>query len=100
MILDITPENFRAALIEASVNQPVAVFFYADELPDCRPMGQLLAQLIGPANPHLTLARVDVANPQLPARASGGCAARASTRRGHSAVVARFLAQPGRYVAG
>ncbi|WP_409422422.1 tetratricopeptide repeat protein [Pseudaeromonas sp. ZJS20] len=65
MIVDITPENFRNALIEASLNQPVAVFFYADELPDCRPMGQLLEQLIGPANPHLTLARVDVANPQL-----------------------------------
>lgn len=65
MIVDITPENFHSALIEASRNQPVAVFFYAEELPDCRPMGQLLEQLIGPANPHLTLARVDVANPQL-----------------------------------
>ncbi|WP_024872882.1 tetratricopeptide repeat protein [Tolumonas lignilytica] len=65
MIVTITPQNFHTELLEASRQKTVAVFFYADQLPECRPMGQQLEQLIGPANPSITLAKVDVADPQL-----------------------------------
>ncbi len=65
MIVTITPQNFHTELLEASRQKTVAVFFYADQLPECRPMGQQLEQLIGPANPAVTLAKVDVADPQL-----------------------------------
>jgi len=65
MIVTITPENFRTELLDASRQKTIAVFFYADQLPECLPMGQQLEQLIGLANPMVTLARVDVADPQL-----------------------------------
>ena len=65
MIVTITPQNFHTELLEASRQKTVAVFFYADQLPECRPMGQQLEQLVGPANPAVTLAKVDVADPQL-----------------------------------
>lgn len=65
MIVTITPQNFHTELLEASRQKIVAVFFYADQLPECRPMGQQLEQLVGPANPAVTLAKVDVADPQL-----------------------------------
>ena len=65
MIVTITPENFRTELLDASRQKTIAVFFYADQLPECQPMGQQLEQLIGLANPMVTLARVDVADPQL-----------------------------------
>lgn len=65
MIVTITPQNFHTELLEASRQKTIAVFFYADQLPECRPMGQQLEQLIGPANPAITLAKVDVADPQL-----------------------------------
>lgn len=65
MIVTITPENFRTELLEASRHKSVAVFFYADQIPECQPMGRQLEQLIGIANPLVTLARVDVADPQL-----------------------------------
>ena len=65
MIVTITPQNFHTELLEASRQKTVAVFFYADQLPECRPVGQQLEQLIGPANTSITLAKVDVADPQL-----------------------------------
>lgn len=65
MIVTITPQNFHTELLEASRQKTVAVFFYADQLPECRPVGQQLEQLIGPANASITLAKVDVADPQL-----------------------------------
>jgi putative thioredoxin len=65
MIIQITPENFHAELIEASMAKTIAVYFYADALPECQPVTPELEALIGPANPNLTLAKVDVSNPQL-----------------------------------
>jgi putative thioredoxin len=65
MIVTITPENFRAELIDASRQKAIAVFFYANQIPECFPMEQQLTQLIGPSNPMVTLAKVDVADPQL-----------------------------------
>ncbi len=65
MIVTITPQNFRTELIDASMQKPVAVYFYADELPECQAMGAQVEQLIGPNNPAITLARVDVADPTL-----------------------------------
>jgi putative thioredoxin len=65
MIVTITPENFRAELIDASRQKAIAVFFYANQIPECFPMEQQLEQLIGIANPKVTLAKVDVADPQL-----------------------------------
>lgn len=65
MIVQITPENFQQALLEASMTKTVAVYFYADSLPECAPFTQQFESLVGPANPVLTLAKVDVANPQL-----------------------------------
>lgn len=64
MIVTITPQNFHTELLEASRQKP-SPSFYADQLPECRPMGQQLEQLVGPANPAVTLAKVDVADPQL-----------------------------------
>jgi putative thioredoxin len=65
MIIQITPENFHAELIEASMVKTIAVYFYADALPECQPVTLELEALIGPSNPNLTLAKVDVSNPQL-----------------------------------
>lgn len=65
MIVVITPENFRSELIDASMQKTVAVYFYAEALPECQPVTQQLEQLIGPQNPQLTLAKVEVSNPQL-----------------------------------
>lgn len=65
MIIDITPQNFHTDLLDASRTKTIAVFFYADQIPECRPMGAKLEALIGPANSALTLARVNVADPQL-----------------------------------
>jgi putative thioredoxin len=65
MIIDITPQNFHTDLLEASRTKTIVVFFYADQIPECRPMGTKLEALIGPANTTLTLARVNVADPQL-----------------------------------
>lgn len=65
MIVVITPENFRSELIDASMQKTVAVYFYAEALPECLPVTQQLEQLIGPQNAQLTLAKVEVSNPQL-----------------------------------
>ncbi len=65
MIVTITPQNFRTELIDASMQKAVAVYFYADELPECRTMTPQVEQLVGPNNPSLTLAKVDVADPTL-----------------------------------
>lgn len=65
MIVTITPQNFRTELIDASMQKPVAVYFYADELPECRAMTPQVEQLIGPNNPSITLAKVDVTDPTL-----------------------------------
>lgn len=65
MIIQITPENFRAELIDASMTKTIAVYFYADALPECQPITGQLESLIGTANSYLTLAKVDVSNPQL-----------------------------------
>ena len=47
------------------MTKTIAVYFYADELPECPPVTAQLEALIGPANSNLTLAKVDVSNPQL-----------------------------------
>ncbi len=65
MIVVITPENLRSELIDASMQKTVAVYFYAEALPECQPVTAQLEQLIGPQNPQLTLAKVEVSNPQL-----------------------------------
>ena len=65
MIVVITPENFRSELLDASMQKTVAVYFYAEALPECLPVTQQLEQLIGPQNAQLTLAKVEVSNPQL-----------------------------------
>ncbi|WMC09668.1 tetratricopeptide repeat protein [Oceanimonas pelagia] len=65
MILDITVENFQQALLQASMDKTVVVFFHADQVPECQPMRPLLEGLIGADNSHVDLARVDVADPQL-----------------------------------
>ena len=62
MIVTITPQNFRTELIDASMQKAVAVYFYADELPECRTMTPQVEQLVGQNNPSLTLAKVDVAS--------------------------------------
>lgn len=65
MIVEITPQNFHTELLEASRSKPVVVFFYADQIPECQPMGAKLESAIGPNNAALTLAKVNVADPQL-----------------------------------
>lgn len=65
MIVEITPQNFKTELLEASRQKTVAVFFYANQIPECQPIAQQLEQTIGSVNPHLTLAKVDVNDPQL-----------------------------------
>lgn len=65
MIVSITPQNFRAELIDASREKIIAVFFYADQVPECQPIGQHLEVMIGQDNAYITLAKVDVADPQL-----------------------------------
>ncbi|MFH7587657.1 tetratricopeptide repeat protein [Oceanimonas smirnovii] len=65
MILDITVENFQQALIQASMEKTVVIFFHAAQVPECEPMRIQAEQLIGADNSHVDLARVDVADPQL-----------------------------------
>ncbi|WP_108649955.1 tetratricopeptide repeat protein [Dongshaea marina] len=65
MIVDISAENFQQSLIEASREKIVAIYFYADQIPECQTMGPTLEQQIGQDNPMLDLARVNVADPQL-----------------------------------
>ncbi|AEY01040.1 thioredoxin domain-containing protein [Oceanimonas sp. GK1] len=65
MIVDITVENFQQALIQASMDKTVVIFFHADQVPECQPMSAQLERLIGADNGHVDLARVDVADPQL-----------------------------------
>ncbi len=65
MIIKITPENVRAELIDASFNKCVAVYFYAEALPECQPITPVVMALVGDNNPAVTLALVDVTDPQL-----------------------------------
>ncbi len=70
MIVDINVQNFQQALIEASMNKTVVIYFHAQAVPECQPMTPLLERLIGADNSHIDLAKVDVEDPQLQSLAS------------------------------
>lgn len=70
MIVDINPQNFQAALIDASMKKPVVIYFHAPQMPESQEMTPLVESLVGPANPQVTLARVDMNDPQLQPLAS------------------------------
>lgn len=38
MIVDITPQNFHAELIDASLKKPVVIYFHAPQMPECQAM--------------------------------------------------------------
>ncbi|AHE50462.1 thioredoxin domain-containing protein [Aeromonas hydrophila 4AK4] len=65
MIVDINPQNFHAELIDASMKKPVVIYFHAPQMPECQGMTPLVETLVGPANPAVTLAKVDMNDPQL-----------------------------------
>ena len=65
MIINITPENVRAELIDASFQKSVAAYFFAEALPECQPITPVVKALIGDDNPAITLALIDVSHPQL-----------------------------------
>ncbi|MFM9757740.1 tetratricopeptide repeat protein [Aeromonas dhakensis] len=65
MIVDINPQNFQAALIDASMKKPIVIYFHAPQMPECQAMTPLVEALVGPANPQVTLAKVDMNDPQL-----------------------------------
>lgn len=70
MIVDINPQNFHAELIDASMKKPVVIYFHAPQMPECQGMTPLVEALVGPANPAVTLAKVDMNDPQLQPLAS------------------------------
>lgn len=70
MIVDINPQNFHAELIDASMKKPVVIYFHAPQMPECQGMTPLVEALVGPANTQVTLARVDMNDPQLQPLAS------------------------------
>lgn len=70
MIVDITPQNFHAELIDASMHKPVVIYFYAPQMPECQGMTPLIESLVGSDNPQVTLAKVDMNDPQLQPLAS------------------------------
>lgn len=70
MIVDINPQNFHAELIDASMKKPVVIYFHAPQMPECQGMTPLVEALVGPANPQVTLAKVDMNDPQLQPLAS------------------------------
>ena len=70
MIVDINPQNFHAELIDASMKKPVVIYFHAPQMPECQGMTPLVETLVGPANPAVTLAKVDMNDPQLQPLAS------------------------------
>ncbi|WP_421291587.1 tetratricopeptide repeat protein [Aeromonas taiwanensis] len=70
MIVDITPQNFHAELIDASLKKPVVIYFHAPQMPECQAMTPLVEALVGQANPGVTLAKVDMNDPQLQPLAS------------------------------
>ncbi|MEG0008401.1 MAG: tetratricopeptide repeat protein [Aeromonas sp.] len=70
MIVDINPQNFHAELIDASMKKPVVIYFHAPQMPECQGMTPLVEVLVGPANAQVTLAKVDMNDPQLQPLAS------------------------------
>lgn len=70
MIVDITPQNFHTALLDASMQKPVVLYFHAPQMPECQAMTPLVESLVGPNNPAVTLAKVDINDPQLQSLAS------------------------------
>lgn len=70
MIVDINPQNFHAELIDASMKKPVVIYFHAPQMPECQGMTPLVEALVGPANTAVTLAKVDMNDPQLQPLAS------------------------------
>lgn len=70
MIVDINPQNFHAELIDASMKKPVVIYFHAPQMPECQGMTPLVETLVGPVNPAVTLAKVDMNDPQLQPLAS------------------------------
>ncbi|MGY3902946.1 tetratricopeptide repeat protein [Aeromonas lusitana] len=70
MIVDINPQNFHAELIDASMKKPVVIYFHAPQMPECQGMTPLVEALVGPANAQVTLAKVDMNDPQLQPLAS------------------------------
>lgn len=65
MIVTITPENFQAQVLEGSDQKTIILFFHADQIQESIPMGQLLEKTIGDNNTHITLAKVNAADPVL-----------------------------------
>ncbi|MGB6187322.1 MAG: tetratricopeptide repeat protein [Aeromonas molluscorum] len=65
MIVDIHPQNFQIELLDASMQKPVVIYFYAPQMPECQGMTPLIEQLVGENNPQVTLAKVDMNDPQL-----------------------------------
>lgn len=65
MIVDIHPQNFQHELLDASMQKPVVIYFHAPQMPECQGMTPLIEQLVGEDNPQVTLAKVDMNDPQL-----------------------------------
>ncbi|PJG58278.1 tetratricopeptide repeat protein [Aeromonas cavernicola] len=65
MIVDINPQNFHAELIDASMSKPIVLYFYVPQLPECQVMTPQVEALVGPANAQVTLAKIDMNDPQL-----------------------------------
>jgi Thioredoxin domain-containing protein len=65
MIVHLTPENLRTELVDTSFTKPVLACFYAHALEECKDITARLSALVGDNNTYLTLAFVDMADPQL-----------------------------------
>ncbi|MGL5947904.1 MAG: tetratricopeptide repeat protein [Aeromonas sp.] len=65
MIIDITAQNFQTELLEASQHKPLVLYFYAPQMPECQAMTPLVEALVGVANSQVTLAKVDMNDPNL-----------------------------------
>lgn len=63
-IVNITPENFQAEVIDRSQSQPVLVLFWADQVPESVQFRQLLEGLVGQYQGKALLALSDVAQDQ------------------------------------
>ncbi|MEM1432663.1 MAG: tetratricopeptide repeat protein [Pseudomonadota bacterium] len=63
-VFEVTPDNFQAAVIDRSAQQPVLLLFWAAQIPESAQAQQTLAQLVPRYAGKVALALVDVAQDQ------------------------------------